>query len=183
MEMKEIPANATGNASRAHPKKYYTLGADQSVIADFDPDYNGEAKLLAYLGSTDSSASKKIADSIALEFDGSETEIDDVTFADAGFGQGEGRTYYAPVTLATVDVIKGNTEVIITGIANNLNIGAIALIPVDKIADEEPVNPVDPTPLPSKKGCGSSIALTTSLISILGLGAFTYLTIKGRKED
>jgi hypothetical protein len=133
-EMKEIPATATGNASRAHPKQYFTLGADQSVTLEFDPDYTGEAKVLAYLGSTDSSSSKKIADSIALEFDFDEIEIDDVTFADAGFGQGEGRTYYAPVTLATVDVVEGNTEVTITGIANNLNIGAVALIPTEQIA-------------------------------------------------
>ena len=182
-DMKEIPATATGNASRAHPKQYFTLGADQSVTLEFDPDYSGEAKILAYLGSTDSSSTKKIADSIALDFDYYEIDIDDVTFADAGFGQGEGRTYYAPVTLATVDVVKGNTEVTITGIANNLNIGAVALIPIEQIADDEPVEPVDPTPAPSKSGCGSSITLTVSLISLLGLGAFSFLAIKGRKED
>ena len=191
-EMKEIPASATGNASRAHPKKYFTLGEEQSVSMEFDPDYSGEAKLLAYLGAPDSNSTtsnpdgRLIADSIALEFDGSETEIDEVTFADAGFGQAEGRTFYAPVTLATVQVIKGATEVIITGIANNLNIGAVALIPTEQIADEEPVNPADPdkpTPAPSKTGCGSSIALTASLVSVLGLGALSFLVVKGRKED
>jgi hypothetical protein len=59
-------------------------------------------------------------------------------------------------------------------------------IPTEQIADADPVDPVgpvDPEPAPSKTGCGSSIALTASLISILGLGAFSFLAIKGRKED
>ena len=126
---------------------------------------------------------RKIADFLALEFDGSEIEVDDITFANAGFGQAEGRKFYAPVPLATVDVIKGPPEVIISGIQNSLNIGAVALIPTEKVADSDPVTPVTPEPAPSKTGCGSSIALTASLISILGLGALSFLAIKGRKED
>ena len=180
-EMKEITATS-GNSSRAHPKKYFTLGAEQSVTAEFDPDYSGEAKVLAYLGSTDSSASKTIAQSLVFEFDGEEIDIDEITFADAGFGQGEGRTYYAPVMLATVDVMKGATTVTLTGVANNLNIGAIALIPTEPIADEKPVNPVNPDK-PSKSGCGGSIALTASLMSVVALGAMAFLSIKRRKED
>lgn len=194
-EMKEIPATATGNASRAHPKKYFTLGADQSVSLEFDPDYSGEAKLLAYLGSTDSSSSKKIADSIELEFDYDQIEIDDITFADAGFGQGEGRTYYAPVMLATVDVYEGNTPVTIKGLANNLNIGAVALIPTEKIADKDPIDPVDPVdpvdpetssdpakPEPAKNGCGGSIIAASSLIALLGIGSLSFFAIR-RKEN
>lgn len=184
-EMKEIPATATGNSSRAHPKKYFTLGAEQSISVEFNPDYSGEAKLLAYLGSTDSSASKFIDDSIALEFDGNEIEIDEISFADAGFGQGEGRTYYAPVMLATVDVVKGGTPVTITGIANNLNIGALALIPTEQIADE-PVGPVNPPvnpDKPSKSGCGGSIIASISLVSMLAFGGLAILSVKRRKED
>ena len=188
-EMQEIPATATGNASRAHPKQYFTVGADQSVTMEFDPDYSGEAKLYAYLGSPDSNSTsnnpdnRKIADFLTLEFDGSEIEVDDITFADAGFGQAEGRKFYAPVPLATVDVIKGSTEVVISGIQNSLNIGAVALIPTEEVADTDPVTPVTPEPVPSKTGCGSSITLTVSLISILGLGALSFLVVKGRKED
>ena len=181
-EMKEITATS-GNSSRAHPKKYFTLGAEQSVTADFDPDYSGEAKVLAYLGSTDSSASKTIAQSLVFEFDGEEIDIDEITFADAGFGQGEGRTYYAPVMLATVDVMKGATSVTLTGVANDLNIGAIALIPTEKIADTKPVNPPVTPDKPSKSGCGGSIALTASLMSVVALGAMAFLSIKRRKED
>ena len=191
-EMKEIPASATGNASRAHPKQYFTLGENQTVYADFDPDYSGEAKLIAYLGSTDSNSTtsnpdnRKIADSIALEFDGNEIEIDDITFADAGFGQAEGRTFYAPVMLGTVDVLKGYTQVSISGIssADTLNIGAMALIPIEEIADEVPPTPGPVNPdKPAKSGCGGSIALTASLMSVIALGAMAILSVKRRKED
>ena len=181
-EMKQITATS-GNASRAHPKQYYTLGADQSVTAEFNPDYSGEAVVLAYLGSTDSSASKTIAQSIALEFDGDEIDIDEITFADAGFGTGESRTYYAPVMLAKVDVIKGLTSVTLTGINNNLNIGAMSLIPLEKIADTKPVDPPVNPDKPGKTGCGGSIALTASLMSVMALGAMAFLSIKRRKED
>ena len=190
-EMKEISATATGNASRAHPKQYFTLGAGQSIETGFEPDYNGEAKLIAYLGSTDSSASKFIADSIAVEFDSDELEIDEISFADAGFGQGEGRTYYAPVMLATVQVLEGYTPITITGIANNLNIGAVALIPTS--VDEkipEPVTP-DTSEQPSdnqpaketSKGCGGSIIAASSLVSMLAIGGLALISTKRRKED
>ena len=190
-EMKEISATATGNASRAHPKQYYTLGAEQSIEAGFEPDYNGEAKLIAYLGSNDSSTSKFIADSIAVEFDSDELEIDEISFANAGFGQGEGRTYYAPVMLATVQVLEGYTPITITGLANNLNIGAVALIPTT--VDEKIPEPVVPDTSeqpsgsePSKeasKGCGGSIIAVSSLVSMLAIGALALISTKRRKED
>ena len=190
-EMKEISATATGNASRAHPKQYFTLGAGQSIETGFEPDYNGEAKLIAYLGSTDSSASKFIADSIAVEFDSDELEIDEISFADAGFGQGEGRTYYAPVMLATVQVLEGYTPITITGIANNLNIGAVALIPTS--VDEKIPEPVTPgtSEQPSdnqpakeaSKGCGGSIIAVSSLVSMLAIGGLALISVKRRKED
>ena len=189
-EMKEIPATATGNASRAHPKKYYTLGADQSITVEFDPDYSGEAKLLAYLGAPDSNSTtsnpdnRKIAESISLEFDYNEVEIDEITFADAGFGQAEGRTFYAPVTLATVDVVEGTTIVTITGIANNLNIGAVSLIPIEQIADKEPDTPTPtPEPTPAKKGCGGSIMVTGISMAVISLSGLAILALKRRKED
>ena len=187
-EMKEIPATATGNASRAHPKQYFTLATDQSVTMEFNPDYNGEAKLYAYLGSPDSNSTtnnpdtRKIADFIGLEFDGYEIDVDDITFADAGFGQAEGRTFYAPVALATVDVVKGSTEVIISGIADSLNIGAVALIPLEEIKEETPVDPVKPDQ-PGKTGCGGSIIAATSLAAFIALGAVSIFALKRRKEN
>ena len=181
-EMKTIPDTATGNSARAHPKNYYTLGAEQTVSATFNPDYSGEAMLLAYLGSTNSSSSKKIGEAISATLDGNEVFIDEeLTFADAGFGQGEGRTYYAPVMLGLVDIIQGATEVTVSGIQDDLNIGALAIIPTQKVADDDPVAPVDPQPAPSK-GCGGSIIATASLLSMMAIGGAAFLFIK-RKED
>ena len=197
MQMKTIPSSATGNASRAHPKQYYTLGEYESVAMEFEPDYDGEAMVLAYLGSTDSSSSKKIGESITLTVDGEEIEINDITFADAGFGTGENRTYYAPVMLATVDCVEGATPVEIMGLANNLNIGAVALIPLEQIADEEPyVDPVDgggndssapsnpSNPEPEKKnnGCGGSIIAASSLVALISLAGIATVALK-RKND
>ena len=179
-EMKTIPDTATGNSARAHPKNYYTLGADQEVTATFDPSYSGEAMLLAYLGSTKSDSSKKIVNAIYATVDGNEVEIDeDLTFADAGFGQGEGRTYYAPVMLGVVDIIQGQTDVTIGGIQDDLNIGAIAIIPTSQMGDDEPITPA---PAPTNKGCGGSIIAVGSLISLIAVGAAIFTFVK-RKED
>ena len=168
--------NNTGKA-RANPEKYYTLAADTSVNVSFDMKYSGEGKLVAYLGSSDSSASKKVCDSIEVSFDGYQVDVDEeITFSSAGFGSGDGRTYYTAVVLGSVDVIKGQTDIQITGIANNLNIGAISVIPVGSYASDD-----EPAP-GANKGCGGSIVATASLISLLAISGFALIAFK-RKED
>ena len=163
--------------SQKHPKKYYTLGEGQSVTVEFNPDYDGEAKLVAYLGSS-SSASFKINESISATLDSNDVEIDDeVTSTSAGFGQGDGRTYYSAVVLGTVNIVHGSTEVVITGKANNLNIGAISIIPMER------VTPVDPKPNNNSKGCGGSIVATTSLIALVAAAGASILVFKRRKQD
>ena len=190
-EMKTIPETATGNASRAHPKKYYTLGEGQSVSMNFDAKYDGQAKLIAYLGSTDSSSNKKINESISVMYDGYEVEIDELTFADVGFGSGDNRTYYSAVVLGTVDVIKGSTDIEITGVANNLNIGAVAVIAPEKVSADDPDPIPEPgsssepdapvNPAPAKKGCGGSIIAASSLLGVVAVAGVTFFFIK-RKE-
>ena len=167
--------------NQAHPKKYYTLAQDASVSAQFDPHYTAEAKLVAYLGSTTNSSSLKIADSISVTLDGNEVEIDDISFADCGFGQGDGRTYYSAVMLATVDIIAGATDVVITGKANNLNIGAIGIVPVNAVTPVEPVQPGDDTN--NNKGCGGSFVATASLIALVAAAGASVLVFRKRKED
>ena len=167
--------------TQAHPKKYYTLAADASVSAQFDPHYTAEAKLVAYLGSTTNSSSLKIADSISVTLDGNDVEIDDISFADCGFGQGDGRTYYSAVMLATVDIIAGATDVVITGKANNLNIGAIGIVPVNAVTPVEPVQPGDDTN--NNKGCGGSFVATASLIALVVAAGASVLVFRKRKED
>ena len=170
-------ATLNTETTQKHPKKYYTLGAEQSITATFDPAYDGEAKLVAYLGSS-SSSSFKINDSIEVTLDGNEVEIaDEVTSTSAGFGQGDGRTYYSAVVLATVNIIHGTTEVVITGKANNLNIGAVSIIPTEK------VNPNNNNKPSENKGCGGSIALTSSLIALVAIAGGSVLVLRRRKED
>ena len=165
--------------TQKHPKSYYTLGADQSVTAYFNPQYNGEAKLVAYLGSG-SSASFKINDSISATVDGEEVEIaDEVTSTSVGFGTGDGRTYYSAVVLGEIYTSAGETEVVVTGIANNLNIGALAIIPTGKVTPVEPVTPSDN----GNKGCGGSVVMTSSLIALVAFAGAGLLVFKKRKQD
>ena len=115
------------SSNTAHPATYYTLGKDQSVTASLEVKKTGTATVVAYLGST-SSNSTKISASISATVNGNALTVTDKTFQEAGFGTGANRTYYAPVMLGTVDLTAGNSTIQITGIANNLNIGAISLI-------------------------------------------------------
>ena len=193
MEGIDCEKKTTPSTSNAHPSSYFTLGEDQSVYMEFDAKYTDEAYLVAYLGSTDSSADKKIVESIEAQFDGNYVDIDeDLTFASAGFGQGDNRTYYSAVVLGKVDVGEGSSYIQITGVANNLNIGAVSVIPVNQIEipEETPVEPPvtndEPTSEPTKKaskGCGSSIIATSSLVSIIALGGVIFLLNKRKKED
>ena len=161
--------------SQKHPKQYYTLEKDCAVTATFSPRYSGEAKLVAYLGSTTNSSTLKMSDAFEVEIDGEAFEMDEVTFADAGFGQGDGRTYYSAVVLGTIDVFPQSMDVRIEGNANNLNIGAISIIPIESVTPSN--NPS------SKGGCGGSIALTTSLIALVAIAGVSLLLIRRRKEN
>ena len=171
------------SATRAHPSNYFTLGTDQAVTVGIDAKYSGEADLVAYLGSTDTSASKFIDDSIEVEFNYDYITMNEVSFADAGFGQGDGRTYYSAIVLGKVNVQKGYNEVTVHGVANNLNIGAVSLIPSDtNVLGEEIAPEVDqPNEPVAKKGCGG--AITISLISLLTISGVSFLLFKGRKQD
>ena len=187
----EAERKTTAATSNKDPGSYYTLGADVEVSMEFDAKYTDKAYLVAYLGSSASRIDNntKISDSIIAELDGQEVEIsDERTFGDAGFGQGDGRNYYSAVVLGEVDVSEGNSEIKITGKANDLNLGAVSVIPAKQIekAQPQPVGPDQPTNEPSKepanKGCGGSIIATASLLSMLALGGFAFITIK-RKEN
>ena len=167
--------------TRQHPVNYYTLGEEQMVFAEFNPNYNGQAKLVAYLGSTNSSDSLKIKDSIAVTMDGYDVDVDEnITFASAGFGTGDNRTYYAAVALADVDVVAGATPVTVTGLANDLNIAGLSIIPTEQVNEQDPVTP-EPT---GSKGCGGSITAVSSMFALLAVASgFIMVGIKKRKED
>ena len=162
--------------SQKHPKQYYTLEKDCAVSATFHPDYRGEAKLVAYLGSTNDSSTLYMSDAFEVEIDGEFFEMDEVTFADAGFGQGDGRTYYSAVVLGIIDVQPQDMEIRFEGNSNNLNIGAISIIPTEVVSQEGEAKP-------SKKGCGGSITLTTSLIALIAVSGVSLLLLKRKREN
>ena len=167
--------------SQANPKKYYSLEKDCSVTATFDFNYTGEAKLVAYLGNPNriSDTSKKIAESIEVSIDGEYFEQDEVSYADAGFGQGDGRNYYSAVVLGTIDVYPYEMEVNIEGNDSDLNIGAISVIPTEPVSPEEtPVNPDKPN-----KGCGGSIVFASSAVATLAVLGGSLLVFRKRKEE
>ena len=178
-EFSSVGTDLKTSDTRAHPSKYYTLGAEQTVTAGFDANYTGEASLVAYLGSTDGSSSKKISESIEVEVNYDYIEVTEATFADAGFGQGDRRTYYSAVVLGEINVFKGYNEVVIRGVANDLNIGAISVIPSEVVTPDEPVQPSNPNE-PAKKGCGG--AISASLISLIAVSGLCFLLLR-RKED
>ena len=172
------------SATRAHPSNYFTLGADQAVTVGIDTKYSGEADLVAYLGSTDTSAAKFIDDSIEVEFNYDYITMNEVSFADAGFGSGDGRTYYSAIVLGKVNVQKGYNEVTVHGVANNLNIGAVSLIPSGtNVLGEEPTPEVDqPNEPTAKKGCGGEIITISVMTILVGLAGATFIAFR-RKED
>ena len=172
------------SATRAHPSNYFTLGADQAVTVGIDTKYSGEADLVAYLGSTDTSAAKFIDDSIEVEFNYDYITMNEVSFADAGFGSGDGRTYYSAIVLGKVNVQKGYNEVTVHGVANNLNIGAVSLIPSGtNVLGEEPTPEVDqPNEPATKKGCGGEIITISVMTILVGLAGATFIAFR-RKED
>ena len=165
------------SSSAAHPSSYYTLEADKSVKATVDAKYSGNAKLIAYLGSTDSSSSKKINAAIKAEFNSEEVEIaDELNFSNCGFGSGDGRTYYAAIVLGDVYMSEGENEVVITGIAENLNIGAISVISEDRVAPKGDDKP-------AKKGCAGSIALGSSLLALVAFAGAGVLVFRKKREN
>ena len=168
------------STSAAHPTNYYTLTAEGSITASFDAKYDGEAKLVAYLGSTDSSSSKKIADALDVTFDGVDVDIDEeMTFANAGFGTGASRTYYAGVVLGTVSVAKGYTEIVITGVSDNLNIGAVSVIAPNKVKNDDNGGDNGGS---AKKGCFGSVTAASSLIALIAFAGVGVLLLKRKQE-
>ena len=164
------------SATAAHPSTYYTLEAEKSVRANVNAKYSGSAKLVAYLGSTNSSESKKINGAISATFEGEEVEIsDELNFSNCGFGSGDGRTYYAAIVLGEVYMSKGDNTVEITGIADNLNIGAISVISEDRITPEGDK--------PAKKGCAGSITVASSLVALFAFAGAGVLVFRKKREN
>ncbi|MBR3266836.1 MAG: hypothetical protein IKI55_01735, partial [Bacilli bacterium] len=122
---------ATSDTSdRKHPDTYYVLDStDKSVSYSFDVSSAFTGQVVAYLGNPSDSTSKKIADAISCEIDGSDIEMNDLTYKEARMGKctvsGSSRTNYWPVILGTAELGAGNHTITITGTSEGMNIGGI----------------------------------------------------------
>ena len=120
----------TDTSDRKHPDTYFVLDSeDKSVSYSFDVSTAFTGQIVAYLGNSDASTSKKIGDAITCEIDGNDLEIRDVTYKDARMGKctvsGSSRMNYFPVILGTAELSQGNHTIQITGSAETMNIGGI----------------------------------------------------------
>ena len=117
-------------SERNHPDEYFTLNSDsQSISYDFEVKESYTGQVVAYLGNSDASTSKKIQDAISCQIDDSNIEMIDQTYEAARMGKctvsGSSRMNYFPVILGTVNLAKGSHTITINGSSNTMNIGGI----------------------------------------------------------
>ncbi|NLB49007.1 MAG: hypothetical protein GX813_04130, partial [Erysipelotrichia bacterium] len=116
----------TDTSDRNHPDKYFTLGGtSQTVSYTFNAPKAFSGQLVAYLGKSDNSSSKKIANAISLQLNNSAVTIKDITNKNAGMGVCGKRTNYFPVVLADINFSAGNNTIKIAGSSEAFNIGGI----------------------------------------------------------
>lgn len=115
---------------RDHPNAYYVLNNDsQSVSYQFTAkkDYNGT--VVAYLGNSYASETKKIGDAISCDLDNSALQMIDQTYKQARMGQTDfkntKRMHYFPVILGKIDISTGAHTIKINGTSNVMNLGGI----------------------------------------------------------
>ena len=114
------------SSDRDHPDQYFTLNStSKSVSYSFNSSKAYTGQVVAYLGNTDSSTSKKIGDAISCQLDSNNVQIRDLTYSDARMGKCSSRMNYYPVILGTTNISAGNHTIKITGTSNTMNIGGI----------------------------------------------------------
>ena len=120
----------TDTSERSHPDAYYVLeNSNQSVSYTFDAPKDFTGQVIAYLGNSSDSTSKKIAGAITCEIDYSPLQIRDLTYKDARMGKctvnGTSRMNYFPVILGTAEISEGEHIIEIFGSLDTMNIGGI----------------------------------------------------------
>ena len=116
----------TDNSDRDNPNYYYTLNSSsQSVSYSFTTTQSFKGQVVVYLGNGDSSTSKKIADAIGCQLDGSSITMKDQTYSDARMGKCGSRVNYYPVILGEVDIPAGEHSIVLKGTSNSMNVGGL----------------------------------------------------------
>ena len=122
---------------RDNPEVYFSLEGDtQYVSYEFEAKKAFTGQIIAYLANPDTAQTdstnknKKIADAIAVDFDGDILEQKDQNFYEARLGICKGssittRINYWPVILCTAEVAVGNHEIMIKGGIYSMNIAGI----------------------------------------------------------
>ena len=117
-----------GPTDRNNPDKYFVLdSASKSVSYNFNVSAAGEGQIVAYLGNTDHSTSKKISDAISVTIDDAPVAVTNMTYADAGMGQCGSRMNYFPVILGTSNLTAGAHTIKIIGSSNKMNVANVCI--------------------------------------------------------
>ena len=127
------PTNVTASTNtnpRENPDKYYVLNAaGQSVSYTFTSEKAFTGTVYAYLGNPEASTTKKIGDAISYTLDGSNMQVNDITYKDARMDKctkgSSKRTNYYPVKLGTVEITSGQHTIAINYKGDTMNIGGI----------------------------------------------------------
>ena len=120
----------TDESERDNPNNYFVLDdSSKSVTYTFNAPEAFEGQVIVYLGNSDASTSKKIADAISCSLDGTDMTIRDLTYKEARMGKctvsGKSRMNYFGVILGLVDITAGSHTIKITGSSNAMNLGGI----------------------------------------------------------
>jgi len=115
-----------------NPDTYYEIsGSSQSVSYKYNALSACERSVVVYLGCTDSSSSKKLANGIDLKIDGTSQTIVDKTYQLAGFGstQQARRTGYMFSILGKYNLTEGEHTITVAGKnSDKFYIGGISII-------------------------------------------------------
>lgn len=120
----------TDDSERSHPNSYFVLNSDaQAVSYTFNAKKAYTGQVIAYLGNSENSESKKIADAVKCQLDNEDISMVDQTYYNARMGKctvsGSSRMNYYPVILGTVDIASGEHTITIKGTSNTMNLGGI----------------------------------------------------------
>lgn len=121
------PSGVTASTSSTyqHPAVYYVLNsAEKSVSCTFEADSTFTGRVVVYMGNSNSNTTK-IGSAISCSIDGSPLTINDITFANAGMGNCNGRMNYFIVVLGDASFSAGSHTITITGTSTAMNVAGI----------------------------------------------------------
>ena len=126
----------TDSSDRDHPDYYFTLNnSNQYVSYTFNAPTSYRGQIVAYLGNSEHSSSKKIADAISVKLDSATMAVRDITYANAGMGKCSSRTNYYPVILGIANIAAGSHTIKIYGTSNQMDIAAISIFDATTATD------------------------------------------------